>query len=380
MTDDLKIGFVGAGGVNFGGAEGPWDHATRLESLGGLAVVGVADPDTARAEGVLAKRRSGAGGAMYSAAAAYPDVRKMLAAARPDAVFIGVPPNAHGGASPPTDIELACAAAGVHMFIEKPLGCAPPEELAPVARALADAADPDQKGLIVSVGYMFRYHKAVEAMQRILAEAPGPPRAILARYACAYSEIRKTEWWDVRCSGGPVVEQATHFVDLIRLLGGEADPASIQGVRIPASSPAADLTDMPHLANGRKVDEPVPAESRSPRCTAAVWRLESGAVASLTHGAVLHRKKYESELEVWGDGLRMVLEDPYGACQLSIRRPGTERTEVMDFADDDPYLTEDRIFLNAVRSGDPSAIRSTYADAMKTYELTWAIRRAANHV
>jgi len=136
---------------------------------------------------------------------------------------------------------------------------------------------------------------------------------------------------------------------------------------------------MPRLGNGRKVDEPVPPEDRAPRCTAAVWRLESGAVASLTHGALLHRKKYESELEVWGDGLRMVLSDPYGACRLQIRRPHDEQTESADFADDDPYLTEDRVFIESVRNGDASAIRSPYADAMKTYELTWSIRRAADH-
>ena len=171
--------------------------------------------DVGVASAVIAAMTNSNGG-MYAAAAVYGDVRKMIAQAGPHAVFIGVPPNAHAGTEPPTDLELACAAAGVHMFIEKPLGSAPPEELAPVARALADAAD--RKGLIVSVGYMFRYHKAVEAMQRILAEAAGPPRAILARYACAYSEIRKTEWWDLRCSGGPIVEQGTHE-DLLALKG-----------------------------------------------------------------------------------------------------------------------------------------------------------------
>ena len=34
----LRVGFVGAGAVNFGGPEGPWDHATRLEKIGGVEV------------------------------------------------------------------------------------------------------------------------------------------------------------------------------------------------------------------------------------------------------------------------------------------------------------------------------------------------------
>ena len=45
-------------------------------------------------------------------------------------------------------------------------------------------------------------------------------------------------------------------------------------------------------------------------------------------------------------------------------------------SDDDPYLSEDAAFLSAVRSGDASCVRSSYADAFRTYELTWAIRRA----
>ena len=373
-SDDLKIAFIGAGGVNFGGAEGPWDHASRLEKIGGLSVVGVADPDTARAEKALAARRAGPGEKMYAAAKVFADFREMLARAKPRAVFIGVPPDAHATTSPPRDMELACAAAGVHIFIEKPLSCLPPEQVAPVAEALARA---EEKGLIVSVGYMFRYSRAVDEMRRIIAETPGGVRAVVARYDCAYSVIAKAEWWDIRRCGGPIVEQATHFVDLSRLLGGEADLSSVVAVGIDPNSAAGALVDMPLLPDGRTGDESVPPEFRIPRATAAVWKFDSGAVGSLTHGILLHEQKYESELEVWGDGLRMVLADPYGACRLHVRRPHGEETHAQDLSDDDPYLTEDQVFIDTVRSGDASGIRSTYADAFKTYELTWAIRRAA---
>jgi len=374
MASKLRMAFIGAGGVNFGGAEGPWDHASRLEKISDVSVVGVADPDTARATRVLETRRSRPAGEIYAGAKVYADFRQLLSDAKPDAVFIGVPPDAHGLLEPPRDIEMACAAAGVHMFLEKPLGCAPPEQMAPVAEALARAS---ADGLIVSVGYMFRYAQAVETMQQIIAETPGGVRAVLARYDCAYSDIRKVEWWDVRHSGGPIVEQATHFCDLARMLGGEADLSSLAAVRIEPTSGAAELADMPALPDGRKGDESVPAEFRAPRATSAVWRFENGAVGSLTHGALLHKQKYESELEVWADGLRMVLSDPYGHCRLFVRRPHREDTEVLDFADDDPYLSEDQAFIDAVRHGDGSPVRSTYADAMRTYQLTWAIRRAA---
>lgn len=370
---DLRIGFIGAGGVNFGGAEGPWDHASRLERIGGVRVVALADPDTARAEKALAARRAGRAGKMYAEAEVFADFRAMLERARPDAVFIGVPPDAHGQGGPPGDMEIACAAAGVHVFLEKPLAARPPEEMAAVVEGVAKAA---AGGLVVSVGYMFRYSRAVETMRQILTEAPGGVRAVIARYDCAYSVIAKVEWWDVRLSGGPIVEQATHFCDLARYLAGDVDLATVAAVEIGADEPAGKLSDIPAGRDGRAADATVPVQFRTARATAAVWRFDNGAVGSLTHGVLLHGRKYESELEVWADGLRMVLEDPYGACRLHVRRPHSEKTETLAF-DDDPYLSEDSVFLDAVRSGDASAVRSPYADAFRTYELTWAIRRAA---
>ena len=32
----LRVLFIGASTVNFGGAPGPWDHSRRLEKLGGV--------------------------------------------------------------------------------------------------------------------------------------------------------------------------------------------------------------------------------------------------------------------------------------------------------------------------------------------------------
>lgn len=367
MAKELRIAFVGAGNVNFGGGEGPWDHASRLERIGGVRVVGVADPDVGKARAALASRR----GAMYREAQVYGDYREMLERRKPDAVWIGVPPGAHGTAEPGKDMELRCAQAGIHVFVEKPLSAARPEQVRPVAEALRRAK------VTVSVGYMFRYSRAVEAMRRILAETPGGLRAFLGRYDCAYSEIGKREWWDVRMSGGPIVEQATHFVDLARYLGGEPEASTPRAVRIRANEPAGRLRDAPPGPDGRAPDADVPDEFRVPRGTAAIWKFANGAIGSLTHGALLHEKKYDTEIELWGDGLRIVWIDPYGRCALRVRRPHSEEVEELEFGDDDPYLTEDEVFLEAVRTGSDAAIRSSYEDAFKTFELTWRLTDAA---
>lgn len=367
MSGELRIAMIGAGDVNFGGGEGPWDHATRLEKLGGMVLVGVADPNTERAQARLAARS----GAMVAGTRVYADYRRMLSELKPDAVWIGVPPNAHGTAEPGMDIELACAEAGVHMLVEKPLSCARPERVREVARRVASSS------LITSVGYMFRYARAVEAMKRIIDDTPGGAKAFVARYDCAYSEIRKSEWWDVRTCGGPIVEQATHFVDLGRYLVGDVDLQSVRAVAIHGSDPVGQLVDLPLLVDGSRCGDAVPAEFKTSRVTSAVWRFCNGAVGSLTHATLLHRKKYDTELEVWGDGLRVVLQDPYGDCRVLVRRPHSEAVEQLTFIEDDPYLAENRAFVEAIRTGDASGIRSSYADAMKTFELTWAITDAA---
>jgi len=360
MGEILRIGFVGAGNVNFGGGEGPWDHASRLEKIGGLRVVGVADPVVERAEAQIRKRSN----PLFKGAKAYGDFRDLIRETRPDALWIGVPPNAHGTRKPGNDIEIQCAAARVHLFIEKPLSALPPTFVRPVKDAIS------RSGVIVSVGYMFRYAQAVEQMRRILADTPGGAKAFVGRYNCAYSEIEKPEWWDLRTSGGPIVEQATHFIDLARYLCGEVDSSTVSTLTVRADEPAGQLIDMPLNRDGEPLDCETPEAFRIPRGTVAMWKFETGAVGSLIHGMCLHGKRYDTGLEVWGDGLQMVLEDPYGQCRLSVRRPHSETLEVISF-EDDPYLTEDEVFVDAVRRLDTSGIRSPYGDALRTFELTW---------
>ena len=54
----------------------------------------------------------------------------------------------------------------------------------------------------------------------------------------------------------------------------------------------------------------------------------------------------------------------------------TDEEEVYSFPDADPYLAEDEVFLQAVREGDQSLVRSSYRDAAKSYQLSWDVTRA----
>jgi hypothetical protein len=85
------------------------------------------------------------------------------------------------------------------------------------------------------------------------------------------------------------------------------------------------------------------------------------------------------------------LVDPYGEPQLHVRRPGSDEYEVIPTPGDDPYQTEMNHFIDTVRQvvykmgiandqiegGENPEILSTYEDAAKTYEFTWAIRQSS---
>jgi predicted dehydrogenase len=394
----LRVGFIGAGGVNFGSPEGPWNHAQRLERIGGVQFVGIADPDTNRANKILQDKLQTKYAHMYQSANIRASFNELLDLDQPDLVFIGLPPECHGVTKEPFNVEVACAHKGVHMFIEKPLGAAPPEEVAETAKVLKKAL---AKGVISGVGYMFRYSKAIDKMKEILleeAQKRGEKNhitMILAKFNCAYSPINKEAWWDMRKSGGPVVEQSTHVVDLARYLSeSEVEESSLHACAIfPSDQPLSKLTDVPQpygsSNENETVEDRVPFEHRIPRVTTATWRFQSGALCTLTHGVMLHGHNNEAEVEVWADGLRMTLEDPYVTCRLSVKRSRSDKdcgdqVQVYDFgtygdADltSDPYHNEVVAFLDAVRNKDPSLIRSSFEDAFKTYELTWAIRRAS---
>jgi len=363
----LRVAFVGAGGVNFGGHNNKWDHASRLERMPGVELVGIADINAQQAEKVLALRKAKQDvGHRWASVQTFTNTIDMLEATKPDCVIIGVPPFAHGCNKSPLEVE--CAKRGVHMFIEKPISCAAPEDMSDVISAIASATQ--TKNLIVSVAYMFRYSKAIKKIQELI-NTFGPPHLFQARYNCAYSDIGAF-WFDMQLSGGPVVEQATHFVDLGRLFCGEVDLSTVQAQAIRATDPLGRLS-----ALRKDVDETkVPEERRVPRVTTATWQFESGALGSLIHTVQLHGSKYESELEIIGDGYRITLTDPYDACRLSYIASG-QTTPVECKLPDDPYYIEVETFVEACKTRDPSKIASSFMDAFRTHQLTWAIRVAS---
>lgn len=285
---------------------------------------------------------------------------------------IGLPPFCHGSFS--NDIELQLLKNGIHVFVEKPVSVIAPEKF----RLYVDAVErlASNNRCVVSVGYMFRYHPAIHRIKEELVKYGRPIVAVNGRYSCAYSELSKPFWWHIDHSGGPIVEQATHFCDVIRFIAGEVDLDSIQGLVVPISD---DINSPGHLAElpGVVKSAGIPRDKEIPCATQATWRFVNGGIGCLSHTVTLHGFSYESFLDIYCDGLILSLSDPYSSkCVLRVRTNKKEKEFTVEYPEADPYYNEDKEFFAAIKTNDPSCIRSTYIDAAKTYELTWAIRRA----
>ncbi|EEY55192.1 uncharacterized protein PITG_09086 [Phytophthora infestans T30-4] len=347
-----RVALVGAGAVNFGGAEGPWDHASRLEKLGAI-IVAVVDPLTAKAQEKVDERRANNEYAhVWDQTKVYADLQEMLDSVKPTAVFIGVPPTYHGCYKYP--LELQVLRSGAHLFLEKPLSNAPVDEK-----------------LVVSVGYMFRYSLFGDKIKELLKGKK--PVCLMARYNCTYANIPSPFWWNSEHCGGPIVEQATHFADIARYLVGEVDMDTVYSRSVKASLTPGDIGYLEKVP----VDETiVPPVNRVPRAHVANWFFKSGALGNLVHGALLQGEAYDASVEIMADGLRISVVKPYSETPMLKVLQGDSDEEVsFEFSGDEMYLTEDREFLKAVHGiGD---IRCQNLDAVNTYALTCKIRDVA---
>ena len=371
---DFRVVIVGAGNINFGSDEGPWNHSFRLEHKLGprLKVVALIDPDAERARRVLKTKCQSFVLSAYKDTVVYPTFKDYMASVcaetYPHAVWVGSPPAFRGGTEPGRNLEqlLTAGLPNVPLFIEKPVSTGAVDQTFEVAKML------EQNGSLVSVGYMLRYLKVVQKMKQIIAENDLHVMAVNARYIMAYEYTAKLDWWDKSKNPGPIVEQATHFCDLARFFAGEVDLSSVMAQSLEHYEPAGQLRKIP-------VDESlIEPANRIPRVTCATWKFESGAVGSLTHAVALQGTDYSTQIDVYADGYSMRLVDPYNAPMLYIRRPGDDHEEIVRYNDDDPFFSEVSSLIDCIEHGEgTSPILSSYEDAARTYALTWAIREAS---
>lgn len=177
----LRAGLVGLGVM--GG-----NHARILNSLAGVTLVGVADPE-GDPKGV-------SGGATV-----VPGVDDLIALGI-DYAVVAAPTTLH------LQVGEALAAAGVHAMVEKPLANEHADAVA-LARMFADA------GLVGAVGHIERYNPALQAARERIADGElGDIYQVATR--------RQSPFPARIADVGVVLDLATHDIDLTRWLTGSA--------------------------------------------------------------------------------------------------------------------------------------------------------------
>ena len=209
---------------------------------------------------------------------------------------------------------------------------------------------------------MLRYSSAIQKAKSILRETK--IAAVLGKYYCSYSSIRKREWWDSSKGGGTIVEQATHFLDLFRYFNGEVVEGSIQVVRVPGNEF--------ELGYAKEMEKGVDGGRRIDRVTCCSFEFVKGGVGSLNHSALLHGNRFETEIDVLGDGICVRIINVYEESKvgLFVRWPDKMEYEKVEVEQVDMYQRELEEFVKAACRRDIEGILSPYWDAAKTYELS----------
>lgn len=215
-------------------------------------------------------------------------------------------------------------------------------------------------------------------MKELIKQHGSKVMALNARYYFAYTKAVNKYWFNEDFSGGPIVEQATHFCDLARYVVSDVEIDTIHTLLLKDSDPsgAGHLDYVPQEA-----EEDITPAKRIPRVTMSHWRFKDGGLGTLMHSVALPGTRYEANIDVQLDGLKLSLIEPYEKdCILRVRSINNEdanKDQDFTFPSDDSYLTELGTFIKAIRTNDPSLVKSPYSDAALTYQMTWAIRRAS---
>lgn len=187
----------------------------------GATVVGVYDPDTARAEQTAA----------LAAGRAFGDLTEGLEHPDVDVTSVCTPTYLHA------DVTVAALEAGNDVLCEKPAAL----ELAAAERMRAAE---HASGKRLRLGFMRRFDPASERIQAYCGDLGGP---LLAQATIAAGIRPKRLMHDAKANGGPIIDMCCHVFDQWSMLFGE-HPHRVRGHGYTFGKDKLDLASIEHKA------------------------------------------------------------------------------------------------------------------------------------
>lgn len=315
----LRVGLLGTGGIGT-------RHADAVLAVDELELVACCGRDAARTEAFAAPRQ----------AASYTDLALMLARERLDLLIVALPPFAHDG-----QVEQA-ARAGVHLLVEKPIA---------LSRAKADAMVAATTDVVAACGFMYRFGSAVERWDQLRnSGAVGRIAHFSGSFHC---NALHADWWRDRTrSGGQMVEQLIHIVDLAR-----------DNLGVPRSV-FASASRFGHADVPRYTSEDV---------SALILTYDNGAIAVLHGSNMAVPGRWTKQWQIVGE--TMVGEfSGWNAAEFTSTIAGgaTERIST----DADPFIAQLQDVSAAIRSG--RGPRVPLSDGGDTLRIVLAAQQSAD--
>ncbi|HEY0406747.1 MAG TPA: Gfo/Idh/MocA family oxidoreductase [Pyrinomonadaceae bacterium] len=313
--EQVRVGIIGAGYI--GGV-----HAKALASDERARIVATHDVDARRAE-QLAR----SSGAIVSRSAA-----ELIESV--DAVYITTPNTKH------TELAIAAASAGKHVFCEKPMATTLRE-----AQAVLKAAENSRA--VFQVGHNRRFAPVYVLLRRLLAEgnAPHSAHAKMNR-----GELLNPQWvGDASLTGGFLYETTIHMFDMLRFLFGEV----AQLVACGSTHDYAETDDFSVLLKFK-------SGMHATLCSAAdaSWLFPFERVEVFCHHATMTTREMESLAESAGlDG-----------------RHTTHSMHQLSKEEKWGYAQEDRAFIDSILRATTATVNAL--DGYKAVELVDACYRA----
>lgn len=305
----VNVGFIGCGGIANA-------HMSRLSQIEEVNFAGMCDVVEEKAKQAAEKY----GGKVYT------DFREMIEKEKIDCCFICVPPFSHQGQ------EELCIDKGIPFFVEKPVHLN-------LEKAKEIEKKVKEKGLITGVGYVLRNFDVVDKAREIIKnEEIGLVRG---KY---FGQVPGTEgsWLHKKeLSGGQLIEQATHTVDMMRYLVGDIE--EVFGYKFEGINNK--------IYKGYDVED----------ASIVLMKFNGGIIGNLS--CTWLWKGYNSGVEVIGKDVII----NYEGNSITIDRGNKKETYI---SSQDPMLEEDKRFIEAISRGEPEIVKSDYPDAVKTLEVT----------
>ena len=306
-------------------------HAVHLASLEEISLVGFCSHSFESADKYNQEFAQGKG-------RVFTDYEQLFTDLELDLAYICLPPFAHGN-----EVELACRY-GVNLLIEKPIALN-------MDLALRMEKQVRASGIKCQVGFMYRFGVAALWLKSYLLQRTPRERGFMtARYAC--NSLHSGWWRDKVKSGGQLVEQIIHIIDLSRFFLGE--PSKVYSMQ----------DNLFHRED---------REYTSEDSSATVIRFDSGGIASIsaTNGAIPNRWDYDWRFftgDLTGD-----FADANHAIFHHTREKDLPDTTIA--AEDDLYLAETLDLLAAIREDrDPSV---PIEEGVRSLKLALAAAQAA---